>query len=235
MRHPALTLGRVGLTLLTLAVAPAAAAEEVMGADPEIEALQREIDAKGYDWTARRTWVTDLSPEDFQALLGYEMPRSEEKRIAAGYEPEFPIASYLPSTYDWRDYGGVTAVKNQGGCGSCWDFAAIAALESAVKIHTATEYDLSEQQILSCATYGFGCSGGHASYAWNYIRQYGAVSEACMPYEADDTVPCTDSGCSKIATVREWVDVPNDVDAIKSAVLIGPVTTAFHGQNRRTQ
>ena len=28
--------------------------------DAEIEALQREIDAKGYHWTAKRTWVTDL-------------------------------------------------------------------------------------------------------------------------------------------------------------------------------
>ena len=229
MRHLALALTLVGLALLALPIAQTTAlAEEAVVTDPEIEALQREIDAKGYDWTARRTWVTDLSPEEFQGLLGYRTSPAEEKRIAAGYEPEFPIASYLPSTYDWRDYGGVTAVKSQGSCGSCWDFAAIGALEAAIKIHTATEYDLSEQQILSCATYGYGCSGGHASYAWDYIRDYGAVSETCMPYEADDTVPCTDSGCAKLATLREWVDIPNDVDAIKSAILTGSVASAFH-------
>ncbi len=229
MRHLALALGLVGLVLLALPIAQTTAlAEEVVAIDPEIEALQREIDARGYDWTARRTWVTDLSPAEFQGLLGFKMSPAEEKRMAAGYEPEFPLTLDLPSTYDWRDYGGVTAVKSQGSCGSCWDFAAIGALEAAIKIHTATEYDLSEQQILSCATYGYGCGGGHASYAWSYIRDYGAVSETCMPYEADDTVPCTDSGCAKLATVREWIDVPNDVDAIKSAVLTGPVTSAFH-------
>ncbi len=229
MRHLAFALGLAGIALLTLPTAPTMVlADEAAAIDPEIETLQRAIDAEGYHWTARRTWVTDLSPEEFQGLLGYRMSPAEEKRLAAGYEPEFPVALDLPSTYDWRDYDGVTAVKNQDGCGSCWDFAAIGALEAAVKIHTATEYDLSEQQILSCATYGYGCSGGHASYAWDYIREHGAVSEACMPYEADDTVPCDDSGCAKPATVREWIDIPNDVDAIKSAVLIGPVTTAFH-------
>ncbi len=229
MRHLALALGLVGLVLLALPIAQTTAlAEEAVAIDPEIEALQREIDARGYDWTARRTWVTDLSPAEFQGLLGFKMSPAEEKRMAAGYEPAFPLTLDLPSTYDWRDYGGVTAVKSQGSCGSCWDFAAIGALEAAIKIHTATEYDLSEQQILSCATYGYGCGGGHASYAWSYIRDYGAVSETCMPYEADDTVPCTDSGCAKLATVREWIDVPNDVDAIKSAVLTGPVTSAFH-------
>jgi hypothetical protein len=229
MRHHAYALGLVCFVLAALAAASIPVlADEAALPDPEIETLQKQIDAKGYHWTARRTWVTDLSPDRFQALLGYRMSPAEEKRIAAGYEPEFPVASDLPASYDWRDYGGVSAVKNQDGCGSCWDFAAIGALEAAIKIHTGTEYDLSEQQILSCATYGYGCSGGHASYAWNYIRENGAVSEACMPYEADDTVPCNDSGCTKLATVREWVDIPNDVDAIKSAILMGPVSSAFH-------
>jgi hypothetical protein len=217
------------LVLLALSMAPMSGlAQEALVADPEIEALQREIEANGYNWTAKRTWVTDLSPEDFQALLGLRIPPDIQKRIDSGYEADFPIRLDLPSSYDWRDYGGVTAVKSQGGCGSCWDFGGMAALEAVLKIHTATEYDLSEQQILSCATYGYGCSGGFASWVWEYIRDYGAVDETCMPYQADDTVPCTDSGCAKLATVREWADVPKDVDAIKSAVLTSPVTTAFH-------
>ena len=219
----------VCFVLLMLSLAPiSGSAGEAVVADPEIEALQREIDAKGYNWTAKRTWVTDLSPEEFQALLGYRIPPDLQKRIDAGYEPDFPVRLDLPSSYDWRDHGGVTPVKHQGQCGSCWDFCGIAALESVVKIHTATEYDLSEQQILSCATYGYGCSGGHATWVWDYIRDHGAVDETCMPYQADDTVPCTDSGCAKVAAVKEWRDIPNDVDAIKTAVYTSPVTTSFH-------
>jgi C1A family cysteine protease len=196
--------------------------------DPEIQALQEEIDAKGYDWTAKRTWVTDLSEEEFQALLGLRIPPEVERRIDALDPDDFPVAKNLPATWDWRDLDGVTGIRNQASCGSCWDFAGMAALESVVLIHEGIEYDLSEQQVLSCKTPGYGCGGGFFTWVWEYARDYGIVDEVCMPYYADDTVPCADEYCTKYATAEEWVDVPNNVDAIKTAVMIAPCATSFH-------
>jgi C1A family cysteine protease len=195
--------------------------------DPEIEALQREIDAKGYNWTAKRTWVTDLSEDEFQALLGFEIPPDVERRLSALDADDFPVAKNLPATWDWRDLDGVTAVKNQAGCGSCWDFAGMAALESVVYIHEGIEYDLSEQQILSCKTPGYGCGGGHFAWVWEYARDNGIVDEVCMPYYADDSIPCADESCTKYATADEWIDIPNNVDAIKTAVMVAPCATSF--------
>ena len=48
----------------------------------------------------------------------------------------------------------MTAVKDQGECGSCWTFAATGAIESAQNIFCGGELvPLSEQQLLECAIY----------------------------------------------------------------------------------
>jgi cathepsin H len=36
----------------------------------------------------------------------------------------------LPKSKDWRDAGVISDVKEQNGCGSCWTFSAVAAMES---------------------------------------------------------------------------------------------------------
>lgn len=76
-------------------------------------------------------------------------------------------------SWDWRATGKVTPAKNQGLCGSCWAFAAAAAIESKLLIQfnkTFQDYgvDLSEQQLVDCANArtnaGYvsrGCNGGN--------------------------------------------------------------------------
>ncbi len=226
---PSRILFSIFMVVAVFLVAPAGADDtDPPERDPEIEALQMEIEARGYHWTARRTWVTDLEPGEFQKLLGARMPRALLKRSETQDETYVYRGPALPARYDWRDYGMVSSVKHQGGCGSCWDFAGIGALESVLLINEGIEYDLSEQQILSCRTGGYGCSGGWYSWVWGYIKDVGAVLETCMPYQASDTVTCVDGGCPKVATTGGWIDIPNNVEAIKAEVLVSPVATTFH-------
>ncbi len=207
--------------------AGAALADERSAGDSAVEALQRRIDEQGMNWTARHNWTTDLSEEDFRALLGARVPPEVQRRFDALDPDDFPVARDLPDSFSWRTQGIMTAVKNQGSCGSCWDFAGVGALEAVIKQATSVELDLSEQQVLSCETQGYGCGGGWYAWAWGYFRDHGAVGESCMPYEADDTVPCDDDGCARLATAKYWTDIPNDVEVLKTALLTAPVATTF--------
>jgi len=86
----------------------------------------------------------------------------------------------------------VTAVKNQGQCGSCWAFAATAAHESyQVQFKSQPKsISLSEQQLVDCANISpyenNGCNGGYGVRALEYIKDFGQTTTDKYPYVAVD-------------------------------------------------
>jgi C1A family cysteine protease len=68
---------------------------------------------------------------------------------------------------DWREWGIVNSVRNQGTCGSCYAFATCGAAEISYAIKTGIRYNLSEQYLVDCGN-GFGCDGGSRKEA-NYL------------------------------------------------------------------
>ncbi len=191
--------------------------------DEEIEQIQKMIDEKGYHWTAGRTSVMELSQEERRNLHGLVIPEWYDEWFKNAKKLTAPPGVVFPPVFDWRDSAGVTPAKNQKNCGSCWAFGALGALEAMAKIYGGTELDLSEQQILSCKAYGWGCNGGWMGTAYELFQEYGSISEECMPYHANDTDPCIQESCEVLAKVTGWTPVDFDVDAIKTALLTGPV------------
>jgi len=174
-------------------------------------------------WSAGKTSVSDLSPEQKKKLLGLKLPEGYWERREKAEKLKAPKGITFPTRFDWRDSNGVTPARDQGQCGSCWDFCAVGALEAMVKIYGEVEMNLSEQQVLSCKTYGSGCDGAYPELAYQLFQYPGAAKEECMPYQADHWVPCTHASCEKWAKIDSWTPVSHLVDDLKNALLTGPV------------
>ena len=168
----------------------------------------------------------------------------------APLSPTPRAASMLPPYFNWREVDGVdwtTTAKDQGDCGSCWDFAAIGALESIIQIREGCpnlNLDLSEQYVLSCLHAAGSCNGGWAYNAYKYIKSNtsqgnycnGIIPEFCFPYEVNDDVPCSNVSpdwtdfLMPISDYGRWVPDGSveDRDAIKTQIMEeGPVVATM--------
>ena len=121
----------------------------------------------------------------------------------------------VPCSKDWVSLGKVTPVKNQGGCGSCWAFAAVAAVESAYLIKSNKNLNLSEQELVSCSTsYGnHGCKGGWSHKALDYILSNKINVESAYPYWGTNAV-CISPKSSKYPIKSRSIILPQSNMAI---------------------
>jgi len=130
----------------------------------------------------------------------------------------------IPESIDWRDYGMVTNVKNQGNCGSCWSFSSTGAMESEYAIKTGKLINLSEQELIDCIRLE-GCNGGEMEDAFLYVMDNRLCSDAEIPYEAQDD---TCGECLDGIKIDDCVEVPSGNEtALKMAVSRGPVSVAI--------
>ncbi|KAF7091546.1 hypothetical protein CFC21_094114 [Triticum aestivum] len=174
---------------------------------------------------------TDLTNKEFKATKANKGYKPSLERVPTGFRYENVSLVALPETVDWRTKGAVTPIKDQGQCGCCWAFSAVAATEGIVKLKTGKLISLSEQELVDCDVHGEdqGCEGGLMDDAFKFIiKNGGLTTESNYPYTAADD-KCK-SGTNGAATIKSYEDVPaNNEGALMQAVASQPVSVAVDG------
>ncbi|TPP67277.1 Cathepsin L [Fasciola gigantica] len=113
---------------------------------------------------------SDMTFEEFKATYLREISRASDM-LSHGIPYEANDRA-LPESIDWREFGYVTEVKDQGQCGSCWAFSTTGAMEGQYMKEQKTNISFSEQQLVDCSgDYdNHGCDGGFMENAYEYLK-----------------------------------------------------------------
>jgi len=188
-----------------------------------------------------------LSFEEFaENHLGYDgYLKENDVNYPAAPNTHVASAEANPSSVDWREQNAVNDVKDQGNCGSCWTFSAIAALETQYWKVTGNLLSLSEQDMVDCCkreklpgsvqTCCNGCSGGLMDYAFQYMvdQQNGHNDlENLYPYTArDGTCKYTENKAFSDAVVTGYTDISSESDLEDAVANVGVISVAVNANS----
>ncbi|XP_038680796.1 senescence-specific cysteine protease SAG39-like [Tripterygium wilfordii] len=170
----------------------------------------------------------DLTNEEFKATRNrFKGHMCSNDAVSFKYEN----ITVVPATMDWRTKGAVTPIKDQGQCGCCWAFSAVAAMEGITKLSTGKLISLSEQEVVDCDVKGEdeGCNGGLMDDAFKFIIQNkGLTTETNYPYKATDGTCNAKEDANHAAKITGYEDVPaNSEAALMKAVANQPISIAI--------
>lgn len=181
---PIRALGTIVFGILLAACEAETASPEPQNDDGSdtVDTIQVLPDTVQDDTSDRRTFPLGLDP----------LP--EGTRVnAAGFIPaNFGIdVDRLEPAIRWDQLGYTTSVRDQGNVGTCTAFAAVAALESSLRIQTGTTPDLAEQSLIR--TCGNVTLDGYDMTIMDEIGEYPIWDESDNPYRGTEA-PCPTSG-----------------------------------------
>ena len=153
-----------------------------------------------------------------------------------------PYSVSLPSSYDGRAKGFVSAVANQQGTRLCWDFSTISSIETYMLLHNASSASTYSQANMayalsnSVSTLGFAravADGGNFEMAMAYATRWqGPVLYSADPFSPDiGKISRTEAQNDKPAAlhVQGYQQIPYNYDDIKNAIMkYGSVVSSIY-------
>lgn len=165
------------------------------------------------------------SLNDLSNLLGYGYSFDYENNTLIASDTAENKKS-LPASYDLRDRGRVSAIRNQGAYGTCWAFGALSAMESALLPEDFYLFSV-DHMSMSNSFHMTQYDGGEYTMGMAYLAAWqGPVNEKDDPYGDGKT----NNDLSAVKHVQEMrVIASKDISAIKDAVFkYGGVQTSFY-------
>jgi cathepsin L len=191
-------------------------------------------EANSHSYTLAMNKFGDLTFEEFHAkFTGFNGVRNSYLRSQNIVDLSHVEAA---DEVDWVKAGAVTAVKDQGQCGSCWAFSTTGSLEGALFLKNGTLVSLSEQYLMDCSTAegNESCNGGLMDDAFQFvIKNKGICSEKEYPYKASDE-SCRKCE-TKYAEITGFKDVGQTEADLKAAVTLTPVSVAIEADQTAFQ
>ena len=172
-----------------------------------------------------------VSLQEAAQALGYDYAWDEEERQVSLTAPVLTRES-LPASFDLREEGRVSPVRDQGERGSCWAFAAVAAMESALL--PGQSWNFSEENMINRNPFATGGAGGDFNMALAYLLAWkGPVMEYEDEY-GDDYSP---DDLSAAVHVQDAVILnERDYDQVKSLVYhCGAVQSAMYSPSEMSR
>ena len=191
-----------------------------------------------------RTGITKFSDLTKQEFAKIYLNLNYDALAMANFDPTIvKVSNAAPDAYDWRDYGRVSPVKDQGSCGSCWAFSTVANLEGLYYANKGVMKTFSEQMLVDCDTSDSGCNGGLMQYAFTWLKKNGIMLDSDYPYtgtkgtcKSDKTkyVDMTVTGYKKLGSSwSTWSAV--DEDEVKEFLYeTGPLAIALNADPLQT-
>ena len=202
-----------------------------------VTALQKELRDSDAEWVASENHLTALSRIEIKRMLG----SLEQPHHMVDYSDAYDN-SFTYESLDWRNQDGINwlgDVMNQGNCGSCVAFAAVATVEATASIATKFPWlkpNLSPEALFACG--GGACNRGwFPSAAASYIKRYGLIDSACAPYTMGATGRdvscqqfCGDQSSRVFKVTRSFNpsgSFATSAAAVKEALKKGPLMTTM--------